>query len=419
MFFLSIASMQKQALKSGTTSKVSSTMVSKRPSTAPPVSTRGTTKNTTASKNDPKTRNTTANKENKDVIMSKSSSSDSSSPSTMMAKVKKERVSLVQRQTRFAANVQQNTNTHRPLTRSATTPALPGRGRTTTSKVTSSTKPKLPEASNKSINGALPFGSTSSISSSSSNRSWADTVKGLKTPRSVEDLKMSSFSSKRDSTATLEPEDGGWETVKSRTRSKYSPSANKIKISSAVANSTKTRSKAAILETEEIMSKSDDSIEESEIVKKDEAIALVEQEEKSLQREIRETEKAEMPLDDSENCTPSKMDSLFDGLSWADQIDLEEQLLESRYPGRAIQLHEKLSSPARKREPQEAFKVHQEKQKNAKMRRLKFQEEKAAKLSGLNARIEEVVAQKEQLISECKGMCLKCLQRWKLLECCF
>ena len=39
-----------------------------------------------------------------------------------------------------------------------------------------------------------------------------------------------------------------------------------------------------------------DSDEDSEIVKKDEAIAKVEQEEKSLQREIRETEKSEMPL---------------------------------------------------------------------------------------------------------------------------
>ena len=102
----------------------------------------------------------------------------------------------------------------------------------------------------------------------------------------------------------------------------------------------------------------------------------------------------------SEHGTPSKMsDSLFDGLSWADQIDLEEQLLESRYPGRAIQLHEKLSSPARKREPQEAFKVHQEKQKNAKMRRLKFQDEKATKLSALNARIEEVIAQVKYFFS--------------------
>ena len=39
-----------------------------------------------------------------------------------------------------------------------------------------------------------------------------------------------------------------------------------------------------------------ESDEDSEIVKKDEAIAKVEQEEKSLQREIRETEKSEMPL---------------------------------------------------------------------------------------------------------------------------
>lgn len=49
------------------------------------------------------------------------------------------------------------------------------------------------------------------------------------------------------------------------------------------------------------------------------------------------------------------------------------QLQESRYPGRAIQIHEKLSSPARKREPQEAFRHHQEKQKNARIRREKFQ----------------------------------------------
>ena len=119
---------------------------------------------------------------------------------------------------------------------------------------------------------------------------------------------------------------------------------------------------------------STDENDDSEIVKKDEAIALAEKEEENLAREIRETE-SEMPPDDLESSsedaakllTPSKVNTMFEGLSWADQIDLEEQLLESRYPGRAIQLHEKLSSPARKKEPQEAFKAHQEKQKNAKM----------------------------------------------------
>ena len=190
-------------------------------------------------------------------------------------------------------------------------------------------------------------------------------------------------------------------------------SSSKPSTSAAAAASARARSKAAIIETTDETSenpdmvKSDDSIEDSEIVKKDEAIALAEQEEKSLRAEIGATEKSEMVDDDSESCTPSKCDgSLFEGLSWADQIDLEEQILESRYPGRAIQLHEKLSSPARKREPQEAFKVHQEKQQNAKMRRLKFQDQKASKLSALNARIEEVIANKELLINERKDMIL-------------
>ena len=45
-------------------------------------------------------------------------------------------------------------------------------------------------------------------------------------------------------------------------------------------------------------------------------------------------------------------------MSWAEQMELEEQMAEAeatRYPGRAIHLHEKLSSPARKKEPHETF----------------------------------------------------------------
>jgi len=207
-----------------------------------------------------------------------------------------------------------------------------------------------------------------------------------------------------------------------------------------------------------------DAQEDSEIAKNEAAIALIEKEEESLAREIRETERSELtddteegeqsecstvvesssikdgdleeeedddksadPTADGKQATadgtaddkqgdleeasstagtePSSIEALFKGLSWADQVELEEQLVESRLPGRAIQLHEKLSSPARfKREPQEAFRVHQEKQAKAKVRRQMFKEEKAQKLVALNARIEEVIAHKELLMSERRDM---------------
>ena len=190
--------------------------------------------------------------------------------------------------------------------------------------MTSSTRPKLPGqaggAGNKSGSASLPFGSTSSISSSSSSRSWADTVKGLKAPRSVEDLKtasssilspynnFSSSSNKKEINVVLanfdQPllDDGGWKTVKSRIRSKYSPAALKNKTNNVLNSSSnhesnlnstiKTNSGTKTASSNNLI----ESDEDSEIVKKDEAIAKVEQEEKSLQREIRETEKSEMPL---------------------------------------------------------------------------------------------------------------------------
>ncbi len=95
----------------------------------------------------------------------------------------------------------------------------------------------------------------------------------------------------------------------------------------------------------------------------------------------------------------NKYEKMMESLSWADQIDLEEQMA-ARYPGRMVHLHEKLSSPSRRKEPEEAFRRHQEKQRKAKLRRDKFQDEKAAKLSSLNAKIEVVIAQKETLMAE-------------------
>lgn len=193
---------------------------------------------------------------------------------------------------------------------------------------------------------------------------------------------------------------------------------------------------------------------DSELAENEAAIALVEEEEESLAREIKETECSQLADDalDSANecdnheimnkqeeentsvsikqnstickdseinsedltvqesnepCTPSKYEALFEGLSWIEQIELEEQLVEARMPGRAIEIHEKLSSPARKREPHEAFKHHQEKQNKARVRRQMFQDEKAQRLVALNTRIEEVIAHREFLLSKRREMIMK------------
>ena len=199
---------------------------------------------------------------------------------------------------------------------------------------------------------------------------------------------------------------------------------------------------------------------DSELAENEAAIALVEEEEEILAREIKETECSQLvddaldsanecdqyevennevsekmdcgnfstsssklnnklevnsencgdmcvKVESNEPCTPSKYEALFEGLSWIDQIELEEQLVEARMPGRAIEIHEKLSSPARKREPHEAFKHHQEKQNKARVRRQMFQDEKAQRLVALNTRIEEVIAHREFLLSKRREMIMK------------
>ena len=58
-----------------------------------------------------------------------------------------------------------------------------------------------------------------------------------------------------------------------------------------------------------------------------------------------------------------RYEKMTESLSWADQIDLEEEMAAAaHYPGRMVHLQEKLSSPSRKKEPEEAFKRHEEKE---------------------------------------------------------
>ena len=175
------------------------------------------------------------------------------------------------------------------------------------------------------------------------------------------------------------------------------------------------------------------SATEVDIEEREKAIAIVELEVSNLQQKIKETEQAELTDTegdgtDTDNYTTdtdtnddkcseagtvsdiaSRYEALLEGLSWAEQLDLEEQLgdpstLEARLPGRAIQLHEKLSSPARKKEPHETFLHYQEKQARARARRLRFTEEKATKLAVLNTRIEEAMEQRDKLVDERKDI---------------
>lgn len=102
------------------------------------------------------------------------------------------------------------------------------------------------------------------------------------------------------------------------------------------------------------------------------------------------------------------------GLSWAERIDTLATLeaLVARYPGRAQQLHAKLSQGMRRRGSlQETLKRYQAKQDRAEKQRLILQSERTKKIQQLLARVEEVKVAKEQLIEEKRARMDKRLQK--------
>lgn len=92
-------------------------------------------------------------------------------------------------------------------------------------------------------------------------------------------------------------------------------------------------------------------------------------------------------------------------LSEMSRVEREEvlatlQAYVARHPGRAQELHQKLSSPSRRRSLQETLKKYQAKHTRAQEKREQVQKEKTIKIQQLLARVEDVKAAKRQLIED-------------------
>ncbi|XP_053740634.1 S phase cyclin A-associated protein in the endoplasmic reticulum isoform X2 [Synchiropus splendidus] len=86
--------------------------------------------------------------------------------------------------------------------------------------------------------------------------------------------------------------------------------------------------------------------------------------------------------------------------SWGEMVEEEP----ARPPGHGIHMHEKLSSPSRKRTIAESKKKHEEKQLKAQQLRDKLREEKTLKLQKLLEREKEVRKWKEELLEQRRKM---------------
>uniref|UniRef100_A0A6I8SHS1 S-phase cyclin A-associated protein in the ER n=1 Tax=Xenopus tropicalis TaxID=8364 RepID=A0A6I8SHS1_XENTR len=155
----------------------------------------------------------------------------------------------------------------------------------------------------------------------------------------------------------------------------------------------------------------------------EEAIASAIAEEEQLTREIEAEENNDIEIDNESDFSASigSGSVLYNGMSmdwnevladyeareswrqntsWGDMVEEEP----SRPPGHGIHMHEKLSSPSRKRTIAESKKKHEEKQLKAQQLREKLREEKALKLQKLLEREKDVRKWKEGLLEQRRKM---------------
>ncbi|KAL0968285.1 hypothetical protein UPYG_G00264830 [Umbra pygmaea] len=150
----------------------------------------------------------------------------------------------------------------------------------------------------------------------------------------------------------------------------------------------------------------------------EEAIASAIAEEEQLTREI-QAENNELETDNMSDFSTSIGSGVGLNLDWSDMLadyDAREPWRQStswgdiveeepsRPPGHGIHMHEKLSSPSRKRTIAESKKKHEEKQLKAQQLRDKLRDEKTHKLQKLLEREKEVRKWKEELLDQRRKM---------------
>ncbi|XP_016534299.1 S phase cyclin A-associated protein in the endoplasmic reticulum isoform X3 [Poecilia formosa] len=150
----------------------------------------------------------------------------------------------------------------------------------------------------------------------------------------------------------------------------------------------------------------------------EEAIASAIAEEEQLTREI-QAENNDLETDNESDFTASSCGVYGGNIDWSDMLaefDARESWRQStswgdmveeepaRPPGHGIHMHEKLSSPSRKRTIAESKKKHEEKQLKAQQLRDKLREEKTLKLQKLMEREKDVRKWKEQLLDQRRKM---------------
>uniref|UniRef100_T1JJ52 S phase cyclin A-associated protein in the endoplasmic reticulum N-terminal domain-containing protein n=1 Tax=Strigamia maritima TaxID=126957 RepID=T1JJ52_STRMM len=148
----------------------------------------------------------------------------------------------------------------------------------------------------------------------------------------------------------------------------------------------------------------------------DDELQSVIQEENDLNKQIEEAQKLDEEKPNSQDFdlhffhsqSEERLGPQINQMTWGDRMDEIEADL--RRPGLALQLHEKLSSPSRKRSLTESIRRQEEKQAKAQEQRERLLENKAQKLRDLAKKVEEVRGWKEELLMKKRDMMEKKLQ---------